>query len=161
MSRVMSHVLMAMSLITLPLIAADKGATPAAPQVAQVAVQEPFKAFTGKVTGKRVRLRNAPTLTSNTIRELNNGDMLVVVGEESDFYAVQPISGLKGYIYRTYVLDDVVEGTRVNVRLAPDLESAVVAQLNSGDRIKGVVSCIRIAYGGKAKWPSCSTPPSW
>jgi len=38
------------------------------------------------------------------------------------------------------VLDDVVEGQRVNVRLAPDLESPVLAQLHTGDPVKGVVA---------------------
>jgi hypothetical protein len=123
------------SLITAPLVAADKEAAPP-----QVASQAAFRPFTGKITGNQVRLRSAPNLASATVRELGRNDMVVVVGEMSDFYVVQAPAGLKGYVYRTYVLDDVIEGQRVNVRLAPDLEAPVIAQLNTGDPCKGVMA---------------------
>lgn len=100
----------------------------------------PFKAFTGKVTRNKVRLRVQPTLDGAIVRELNKGDLAVVVGETEDYYAIQPPSDIKGYIYRTLVLDNVVEASNVNVRLEPNLDSPIISQLNSGDRVDGRVS---------------------
>ncbi len=99
-----------------------------------------FEAFTGRITRDKVRIRLHPTLEAQVIREVNRGGLLVVVGEEDDFYAIQPFSDLKAYVYRTYVLDGVVEGNKVNVRLEPTLDSPVIGQLNSGDIVEGKIS---------------------
>ena len=98
------------------------------------------KAFTGRVSRDRVRLRLSPTTDSPILKELNRGDMFLVTGEEDDFYAVKPMSGTKSYVYRTYVLDGVVEGNKVNVRIEPHLEAPVIGQLNLGDRVQGKIS---------------------
>src|SRR5690606_31340485 len=63
-----------------------------------------FTPFTGQVTRDRVRMRLQPTLESPVIRELDRGDLLVVVNEVDDFYAVSPPTDMKAFIYRTYVL---------------------------------------------------------
>lgn len=99
-----------------------------------------LSAFTGKITKSKVRMRLQPTLDSLILREMTANDMVIVVGENDDFYAIQPPEEIKGYVFRTYILDGVVEGNHVNVRLEPDLNSPVVAQLNSGDRINGSIS---------------------
>lgn len=102
--------------------------------------QAPFNEFTGRVIKNKVRLRQSPALDSPILKELNNGDMVIVVGENDDFYAVQPPGNLKAYIYRTYVLDNVIEGNRVNIRLEPNVDAPVVAQLNAGTRVEGTIS---------------------
>lgn len=114
----------------------------------------PFIAFTGKVTKNKVRLRQQPNLDSPILKELSHGDMVIVAGESEDFYAVQPPADAKAYIFRTFVLDNVVEGTRVNVRLEPDTESPVVAQLNAGTRVDGTVSPLN------SKWLEITMPDS-
>jgi hypothetical protein len=100
------------------------------------------KPFTAKVKGKKVRMRLNAELDSRVIKEVNANDLLSVVGEKGDFWAVEPPAGTKSYIFRSFVLDNVVEGNRVNVRLEPDLEAPVVSHLNSGDKIHGVISSI-------------------
>lgn len=115
--------------------AAEKPIAPPAPKVPA----KPFEAFTGRVTKNKVRLRLQPSLDGPVLRELNRNDLLVVLGETDEFYALKPPANMKAYIFRTYVLDNIVEGTRVNVRLKPELDAPVVAQLNSGDRVEGVV----------------------
>lgn len=100
----------------------------------------PLQPFTGKVAKNKVRLRLQPSLDSPVIREVNRGDLLLVVGENEEFYALQTPADLKGYIYRTYILDNTVEGNRVNIRLEPNLDSPVVAQLNAGDKVDGTIS---------------------
>ena len=114
----------------------------------------PFSAFTGKVKKNKVRLRLLPNLDSPIIKELTQGDMLIVLGETEDFYAVQPPSGLKSYVFRTYVLDNVIEATRVNVRLEPDTEAPIIAQLHSGDAIEGNISALN------SKWLEIEPPTS-
>lgn len=124
----------------------------ATPQQAFETPAAPFNAFTGKVTKNKVRLRLQPNLDSPIIKELAQGDMLVVIGDTEDFYAIQPPTGLKSYVFRTYILDNVVEASRVNVRLEPDLEAPVIAQLRSGDRIEGIVSPLN------SKWLEIAPP---
>lgn len=99
-----------------------------------------FEPFTGKVVKNRVRLRLQPNFDGPIIKELSRDNLLIITGETEDFYHIQPSPDMKAYIYRTYVLDHVVEGTKVNVRLQPDLDAPVIAQLNSGDHVEnGVV----------------------
>lgn len=114
----------------------------------------PFHAFTGKVTKNRVRLRQQPNLDGPILRELKQNDLLIVVGETDDFYAVQPPSDIKAYVFRTYILDNVVEANRVNVRLQPDVDAPVIAQLTTGDRINGTVST------ANNKWLEINPPAS-
>lgn len=96
--------------------------------------------FTGRILANRVRLRTSPSLDGPIIKELGKDDLFVVVGEKEEFYAVAAPKDLKAYVFRTFVLDNVVEGSRVNVRSEPSLDAPIIAQLNSGDHIDGVIS---------------------
>ena len=116
--------------------------------------QMAFKAFTGKITKSKVRLRTMPNREAPIIREVAKDDLFLIIGESGDFYAIQPPKGTKSYIFRTFVLDNIVEGSRVNVRLEPDLEAPVIAQLNTGDRIEGVIS------SQNNKWLEIAPPSS-
>lgn len=111
-----------------------------------------FSAFTGKVTRNKVRLRVHPSIEGHVVRELNQGEFFAIVGEDNDFYAVQPPKETKGFVFRTFVLEDTVEGARVNIRLYPDTEAPVIGRLNSGDRIQGAVSSIN------SKWLEIDPP---
>jgi len=113
-----------------------------------------FDSFTGKIIGSKVRMRTQPTLDSHVVCETRTGQLFAVTGEDTEYYAIQPKKGMKGYIFRTLVLDGVVEGDRVNVRLYPDIEAPVMAQLNTGDRIETVVSDIN------NKWLEVDLPES-
>lgn len=114
----------------------------------------PFKAFTGKITKNRVRIRTQPSLDSPILKEMNQGDMLIVIGETEDFFAVQPPAGIRAYVFRAYIIDDVVEANKVNVRLDPDLDSTVIAQLSQGDRVNGQISSLN------SKWLEITPPAS-
>ena len=96
-----------------------------------------FQPFTGSISGSRVRLRLLPTLDSVVLKEFSHHDLIQVIGETDGFYAVLPEAGTKGYVFRTYVLDGVIEGSNVNVRLKPDTTSAVIIQLQQGEKIIG------------------------
>jgi hypothetical protein len=98
-----------------------------------------FTKFTGKVVGKSVRLRTLPDLESFVVKELDKNELLVITEEKGDFYGVEPGSQTKAYVFRSFVLDNVVEGNRVNVRLFPDLEAPIIGHLNMGKRIDGKI----------------------
>lgn len=105
-------------------------------------VEKAFSPFTGKVKGRKVRLRTQADLDGRVVREMSSQDLLVVVGEKDNFYAVEAPAGIKAYVFRSFVLDGIVEGNRVNVRLEPSLDAPVIAHLNSGDSIKGTLSAL-------------------
>ncbi|MBP9841121.1 MAG: hypothetical protein KBC64_01695 [Simkaniaceae bacterium] len=98
------------------------------------------EAFTGKINGNAVRMRASADVESPIIRELNKDELVVVVGEKNDFYAVMPQEDVKAYVFRSFVIENVVEGDRVNVRLAPDKDAPVIAHLSTGDHVNGKVS---------------------
>jgi hypothetical protein len=124
------------------------------PIISSVIPEKPFQAFTGKIKGKKVRLRAQPDLESHVIRELNKNELISVIGEKNEFWAIEPPAGIKAYVFRSYILDNIVEGSRVNVRLHPDLEAPVIGQLNAGDQIDGVISSLN------NKWYEISVPTS-
>ncbi len=103
-------------------------------------VKAAFSPFTGKVSGDKVRMRLQPDLDAFIVREVGKNEMLSIVDQEGEYYCVEPPEVIKAYIFRSFILDGVVEGNRVNVRLEPDLEAPVVGHLNSGDRINGQIS---------------------
>ncbi|MDJ0651722.1 MAG: hypothetical protein QNJ27_01750 [Simkaniaceae bacterium] len=98
-----------------------------------------FKAFTGKIIGNNVRMRIAAGLDSHIISELSKDDYIVVKGESGEFYAVEAPSDLKAYIFRGFVIDDIVEGNRVNVRLAPDRDAPIIGHYSTGRSIDGKI----------------------
>lgn len=112
----------------------------------------PFSPFTGKVKGKKVRLRLRPDLDSRIIKELNKNDLVSVVGEKGDFWAVEPPMHFKAYVFRGFILDNVVEANHVNVRLEPSLESPIIGHLNAGDRVDAIIAALN------NKWCEITVP---
>lgn len=100
---------------------------------------ESFKPFTGKLLSNKVRIRAKADLESPIIRQMNKNDLLLIVAEEGDFYAVEPLKDTKAYVFRSYILDNVVEANRVNVRLEPHLDAPIIGQLQAGEQIQGAV----------------------
>lgn len=98
-----------------------------------------FRPFTGKIKGKKVRMRLKPDLDSSVIKELSKNELLSVIGESGDFWAVLPTQEVKAYVFRSFVLDNVVEGNRVNVRLEPNLDAPVIAHLSAGERLENTI----------------------
>lgn len=99
-----------------------------------------YKAFTGKIVGNGVRMRLHPDMEGQIVRELLKNELVVIVGEKNDFYVIEAPSDMKVYVFRSFILDNVVEGNRVNVRLAPELNAPIVGYLNTGDRVTGIIS---------------------
>lgn len=115
-------------------------------------VKAVFSPFTGRVVANKVRMRLQPDLNGHIVKELVKNDYIKVINQEGDFYCVEPPESFKAYVFRSFVIDNVVEGNRVNIRLEPDLEAPVIGHLNSGDRVEGVVSEVN------KKWLEISPP---
>lgn len=96
-----------------------------------------FQPFTGKVVANKVRIRTKPDLESPIVRQVNKSDLLLIVKEEGDFFAVEPMKDTKAYVFRSYILDNVVEANRVNVRLEPHVDAPIIGQLCAGDQVQG------------------------
>jgi len=96
-----------------------------------------FKAFTGKIIGSNVRMRTSGDLDSHIITELSKDEYVVVTGEKGDFYTVEAPADLKAYIFRGFIIDDTVEGDRVNVRLSPDRDAPIIGHYSTGHSIAG------------------------
>lgn len=99
-----------------------------------------IRPFTGKVVGKRVRMRLHPDVDSPIVKECKKDDLLLVVGEKNGFYIVQPPADIKAYIFRSFILDGIVEGDHVNVRIAPDRDAPAIGHLSTGTRVNGRIS---------------------
>lgn len=107
--------------------------------IASIQKTTAFEPFTGKVTKNKVRLRFQPRFDAQVLRELDKDEYVLVKEDADEFYGIQPSKDSKGYVFRTFVLDNVVEGSHVNVRLRPELDAPVVTQLNSGYRVNGTI----------------------
>lgn len=146
MSKKLSFIFTALLLSALPVyLAADEEAT---------SYTNKFEPFTGKVVGNKVRIRVQPTLEGHVVRETTLGEMVAVTGEESGFFHIAPPKGTKGYVFRTFILDGVVEGERVNIRLYPDIDAPIIGRLNIGDRVNTAVSDVN------SKWLEIDLPQS-
>lgn len=117
-----------------PALIAEPKVTPK--KVVEKASEVSVNPFTGKVKGRKVRMRLRPDLDSRIIKELSKNELVTIVGEKEDFWAVQAPAETKAYVFRSFILDNVVEGNRVNVRLEPSLDAPVLAHLNSGEKIE-------------------------
>ena len=111
-----------------------------------------FKPFTGKAVANKVRLRVKPDLESHILRQMNKNDLLLITGEEGDFYTVAPPKDTKAYVFRSYILDDRVEADRVNVRLEPHVDAPIIGQLQMGYTVKGTICPVN------HKWLEISAP---
>ncbi|WP_348660426.1 SH3 domain-containing protein [Chlamydiifrater volucris] len=120
-------------------------------EVKEVSSKE-FSPFTGEVKGSKVRLRQAPNTDSTVIKELSKGEKLLVIGTHSEYYVVKSPASVTGYVFKTFVLDGVVEGEQVNVRLEPSTSAPVVTRLSKGTEINTV------ANSSQGKWLEIALP---
>lgn len=143
--------LVIMSLCTLGFATAPQTAPQSKNPSSQHAIKA-FKPFTGKVSANKVRLRVKADLDSHIIRQLSKNDLLLIVGEEGEFYAVEPPKDTKAYVFRSYILDDIVEANRVNVRLEPHPDAPIISQLETGAKVQSHVCPLN------HKWLEIPTP---
>jgi hypothetical protein len=132
----LSRVVCFVSLASIVFAAPVAQAAPAKPTIKK---EDKFKPYTGKVVANKVRVRAKADLDSPIVRQMNKNDLLLVTGEEGDFFMVEPLKDMKAYVFRSYVLDNVIEANRVNVRLEPHGDAPIIAQLQAGDKVEGTI----------------------
>jgi uncharacterized protein YgiM (DUF1202 family) len=113
---------------------------------------QPFKSFTGKITGNKVRIRTSPDLDSHVIYQLNKNELVLVTNDAKDFWGIKPSSNVKAYVFRNYIIDNVVEADKVNIRLQPTMDSPIIGQLKNKEKIQGNI------YSQNNKWLELSLP---
>jgi len=118
----------------------------------QLEISQKFKPFTGKITGNKVRIRTNPDLESHIICQLNKNEILFITNDAKDFWAIKPNSNLKAYVFRSYIIDNVVEADNVNIRLQPNVDAPIIGQLKSKEKVQGNV-CLQ-----NNKWVEISLP---
>lgn len=111
-----------------------------------------FKSFTGKISGNKVRIRTSPDLDSHVIYQLNKNDIILVTDDAKDFWGIKPTSNIKAYVFRSYIVDNVVEAEKVNIRLQPNMDSPIIGQLKNKEKIDGSIS------SQNNKWLEISLP---
>lgn len=116
--------------------------------------KESAQSFTAKITGNKVRLRVAPDLDAKIVKELCRDEIVLVTGEKDNYYSIEPFKNIKGYIFRAYVIDNVVEASNVNIRLEPSTDGTIIGQLSTGDTINGSISKLN------NKWLEIDLPSS-
>ncbi|MGL5264448.1 MAG: hypothetical protein ACRDAI_07790 [Candidatus Rhabdochlamydia sp.] len=115
---------------------------------------ESFEPFTGKVRGRKVRVRLQPNLESHVVAEMQADELLSIVGEKEDFWTVAPHKDIKVYVFRGFVFDNIIEGNRINIRLEPSVDAPVVGFFHSGDHVTDpIISSVN------SKWLEISPPP--
>lgn len=125
----------------------------AAVAIAEEAVpNQPFQQFTGKISGNKVRLRIKPDLESQIVGQFNKNDLVLVVGEKGAFWELESPKEIKSYIFRSYLIDNVVEANSVNVRIAPNMDSQVIGKVQKGDKVEGTIC------PSNPKWIEITTP---
>lgn len=115
---------------------------------------EAFEPFTGKVKGRKVRIRLKPNLESHVVAEMQPDELLSVIGEKEDFWIITPHKDIKAYVFRGFVFDNVIEGNRVHIRLEPSSDAPSIGFFHSGDHVTNpIISSIN------NKWLEISPPP--
>jgi len=108
---------------------------------AQSGEENVYRSFTGKVKEDHTKMRISPNLGSLIVKELSQGQFVLVRNEKGKFYEIDSPEGVKTYIFGSFVLDGTVAGNKVNVRIEPDLHAAVVAVMHSDDKVTGASVC--------------------
>jgi hypothetical protein len=103
-------------------------------------------AFVGEVTGtsSQVHVRSGPSTNFYPVVRLAPGDRVQVVGEDSGWYAIEPLPGCYSLISKHYVdigagEEGVVNGDAVRVRVGSDLDEhryAVQLKLDKGAAVR-------------------------
>lgn len=111
-----------------------------------------FTPFTGKITGSKVRIRAGADLESPIISQISKDELIIVLGEKGNYYAIKPFEDTKFYVFRSFIIDNIVEADKVNIRLKPDNNSPILGQLKNKQTVNGSV------YKKDSKWLEISSP---
>jgi SH3-like domain-containing protein len=91
------------------------------------------------IAGSTVNMRDAPSLDSTVLWELQRGYPLQVTERRGDWLAVKDFEDDTGWVARALTSDEpyhIVKGKSLNLRQGPGTEHGVVAELGQGELLK-------------------------
>ncbi len=104
-----------------------------------------------RVVGSRVNLRARPDTHAEIVGQVERGDLVVAKSMTDLWVEIVPPAGTEFWVHGDFVENNVVVGSRLNVRAGPGVNFAVVALLERGDPIEPV--------GEFTDWISIRPPP--
>ncbi len=113
--------------------------------VSPLAAQEDFTPYTAKVNSDSVRLRSGPSLAHPPVVVTEEGDQLIVTGEENGWAIVRLPGDAPCWIAAKFTSlgEDgksyTVTGDNVNLRVSPDTSYFPVGQASKGQTLTAVV----------------------
>lgn len=120
--------------------------------------EEPFAAYEGEITGKRVNVRSGPGKNFTRVLKVNKGYKVLVTGRHGEWLRIRVPDECLLWIWKDYVkLDEetntgTVTDDNVNVRIAPKLGADVVGQVDEGSQVA--------VTGGEGDWYEIKPPPT-
>jgi cell wall-associated NlpC family hydrolase/SH3-like domain-containing protein len=100
-----------------------------------------FAANSAVISGDGVNVRLAPNMTSEVIKQYNNGQSIDIISMDGDFYRVSEAASPNGvaYVAQDLVIimqiDAKIIESDVNIRKAASTDSEVIGKLQQGDKI--------------------------
>lgn len=88
-----------------------------------------------RVTGQRVNLRAKADLQSEVVGQVGDGDVLSVKSFQDEWVEVVPPESVDLWVYREFVQDNKVAGTKLYVRAGPGINYTVVGMLGRDEKI--------------------------
>ncbi len=95
----------------------------------------PLSAEQVRVAGTRVNLRAQPGLDAEVVGQVERGEILAQVSRQDDWVEVLPPPHVVFWVHGDFIEDEMVVGSRLNVRSGPGVNYAILATLERGDRV--------------------------
>lgn len=87
------------------------------------------------ITGDRVNLRAAPRAVAEVVGQMNDGDTVVVVSQQTNWVEVLAPESFDVWIYRDFVKDGEVTTKKLNIRSGPGINYHVVGRAYRHDQV--------------------------
>ncbi len=88
-------------------------------------------------------LRAKPTLNSEVVCQVQQGDVLETKNLQDEWIEVVPPTNIDFYVFSDYIRDGIVEcSQKLNIRAGPGINFSIVGQLENGEKVtvRGTVS---------------------
>jgi len=98
--------------------------------------------FAASITGNDVNIRAGQDINFEVIFQVNEGDKIIVLGKEGDWYKIRVPEGAFAYIHHDFLNieenEGEVKGSNVNLRAGAGINYTILGQVNKPDIIEVV-----------------------
>lgn len=92
--------------------------------------------FLGRMKGKNINVRGGNNLNFEVLTQLQDQEPVIVLGESSGWYQIDPPAAAYLWINKSYVKDGILTADAVNVRCSPTLAGTLNCQLAKNDMVE-------------------------